>query len=109
MFEDGKVIFGDVILLPQHITSLLSFMCTKQSVQWKVLVLHQCGIGDIGMSVLQQFMSANRSTLDYVDLSGNGSSPWGVYSAIIRNCSANGLVLHGNDGIEDYVNEIKKL
>ena len=108
MFKDGKVIFSYVKLLPHNITSLMSFISTKQSVQWKSLELQQCKIGDIGMSVLQQFISENTSTLEYVDLSHSESSPWGVYSAIIRNCSANSLTLCGDDGIEDYVNEIKE-
>ena len=108
MFKDGIVIFSKVKLLPHNVTSLMSFMSTKQSVQWKSLELRQCKIGDIGMSVLQQFISENTSTLEYVDLSHNQSSPWGVYSAIIRNCSANSLTLCGDDGIEDYVNEIKE-
>ena len=107
MFKDGKVIFSYVKLLPHNITSLMSFMSTKQSVQWKSLQLQRCKIADIGMSVLQQFISENTSTLEYVDLSQNQSSPWGVYSAIIRNCSANSLTLCGDDGIEDYINEIK--
>ena len=108
MFKDGKVIFSEVKLFPHNITSLMSFMSTKQSVQWKLLKLQECNIGDIGMSVLQQFISENTSTLEYVDFSDNESSPWGVYSAIIRNCSANSLTLCGGDGIEDYVNEIKE-
>ena len=108
LFKDGKVTFSKVKLLPHNVTSLMSFMSTKQSVQWKSLKLQQCKIGDIGMSVLQQFISENTSTLEYVDLSHNQSSPWGVYSAIIRNCSANSLTLCGDDGIEDYVNEIKE-
>ena len=108
MFKDGKVIFSKVKLLPHNVTSLMSFISTKQSVQWKSLELQRCKIADIGMSVLQQFISENTSTLEYVDLSHNQSSPWGVYSAIIRNCSANSLTLCGDDGIEDYVNEIKE-
>ena len=108
MFKGGKVIFSNVKLLPHNVTSLMSFMSTRQSVQWKSLELQQCKIGDIGMSVLQQFISENTSTLEYVDLSHNKSSPWGVYSAIIRNCSTNSLTLCGDDGIEDYVNEIKE-
>ena len=107
LFKDGKVIFNEVKLLPHNVTSLMSFICTKESVQWKSLELQQCKMGDIGMSVLQQFISENTSTLEYADLSDNNSSPWGVYCAIIRHCSAYSLTLCGDHGIEDYVYEIK--
>ena len=108
LFKDGKVIFNKVKLLPHNVTSLMSFICTKESMQWKTLELQQCEIGDIGMSVLQQFISENTSTLEYVDLSNNNSSPWGVYCAIIRHCSVNSLTLCGDHGIEDYASEIKE-
>ena len=107
MFKDGKVVFSKVKLLPHNITSLMSFICTKQSIQWKSLELQQCKIGDTGMSVLQQFISDTTSTLEHVDLSGNHSSPWGVYCAIIKHCSVNSLTLCGDDGIGQYVNELK--
>ena len=109
MFKDGKVTFSNVKLLPHKITSLMSFICTKQSMQWKSLVLYQCKIGDTGMSVLQQFISDTTSTLEYVDLTHNHSSPWGVYCAIIRHCSVNSLTLCGDDGIGQYVNELKEV
>ena len=108
LFKDGKVIFSKVQLLPHNVTSLMSFICTKQSIQWKTLELQQCEIGDIGMSVLWQFISENTSTLEYVDLSNNDSSPWGVYCAIIRHCSVNSLTLCGDHGIENYASEIKE-
>ena len=108
MFKDGKVAFSKVKLLPHNITSLMSFICTKQSTQWKSLELQHCKIGDTGMSVLQQFISDTTSTLEHVDLSDNHSSPWGVYCAIIRHCSVNSLKLCGDDGIGQYVNELKE-
>ena len=108
IFKDGKVAFSKVKLLPHNITSLMSFICTKQSIQWKSLELQQCKIGDTGMSVLQQFISDTTSTLEHVDLSDNHSSPWGVYCAIIRHCSVNSLTLCGDDGIGQYVNELKE-
>ena len=74
LFKDGMVGFSKVKLLPHNITSLMSFICTKQSIQWKSLELQQCKIGDIGMNVLQQFISDTTSTLEHVDLSYNDSS-----------------------------------
>ena len=109
MFKDGKVVFSYVKLLPHDITSLMSFMCTKQSIQWKSLELQQCKIGDIGMNVLQQFISDTTSTLEHVDLSHNDSSPWGAYCTIIRHCSVNSLTLCGGDGIAKYINELKEV
>ena len=45
-------------------------------------------------------------SLDYVDLSGNESSPWGVYCTLIRHCCTTGLTLCGDEGMEEYVKEI---
>ena len=45
-------------------------------------------------------------SLEYVDLSGNDSSPWGVYCAIIRHCCVNSLTLCGDEGMKEYINEI---
>ena len=109
LFKNGKVAFSRVKLLPHNITSLMSFICTKQSIQWKSLELQQCKIGDTGMSVLQQFISDTTSTLEHVDLSDNHSSPWGVYCAIVRHCSVNSVTLCGDDGIGQYVNELKEV
>ena len=109
MFKDGKVVFSHVKLLPHNITSLMSFICSKQSIQWKSLELQQCKIGDIGMNVLQQFISDTTSRLEHVDLSDNSSSPWGVYCAIIRHCNVNSLTLCGGDGIDKYINELKEV
>ena len=46
------------------------------------------------------------STLEYVDLSRNESSPWGVYCVIIRHCCVSSLTLCGDEGIINYVKEI---
>ena len=99
MFKDGKINIKGVKLLPHHISSLMTYV-SNSSMQWNTLQLKQCNITDIGMSVLEQFISDNTSTLEYADLSGNNSSPWGVYCAIIR-------TLCGDHGIEDYVSKIK--
>ena len=106
MFKDGKINIKGVKLLPHHISSLMTYM-SNPSMQWNTLQLNRCNITDIGMSVLEQFISEKTSTLEHVDLSDNNSSPWGVYCAIIRHCSVDSLTLCGDKGIEDYVNEIK--
>ena len=107
MFKDDKVIIDKVKFLPHHISSLMTFM-SNSSMQWKTLVLKECNITDVGMNVLEQFILENLSTLEYIDLSHNVSSPWGVYCAIIRHCSVNNLTLSGVQASEmkDYINEI---
>ena len=107
MFKDGNVIINGVKLLPHHISSLMTFM-SNSSMRWKTLELKQCKITEVEMSILEQFISEKISTLEYVDLSDNESSPWGVYCAIIKHCIVNSLILCGDHGIEDYVNEIKE-
>ena len=107
MFKDGKVIISEVKLLPHHISSLMIFMCNS-SMQWKTLMLKQCKITDAGMNVLEQSVSEIVSKLEYVDLSHNDSSPWGVYCAIIRQCSVNSLTLCGDYGMTEYVNSINE-
>ena len=73
MFKDGKINIKGVQLLPHHISSLMTYM-SNSSMQWNTLQLNQCNITDVGMSVLEQFISENISTLEYVDLCGNNSS-----------------------------------
>jgi len=46
------------------------------------------------------------STLKYIDLSGNQSSPWAVYCAVIRHCCINSLTVCGDEGMERHVEEI---
>ena len=110
IFTDGKIILNSITLLPHHISSLIFFMsasCKKQ--KWRVLELDDCKLRDIGMnSLLEHFIKNDESisTLEYVDLSGNYSSPWGVYCAIIRHCCICSLILCGDEGMERYVTEI---
>ena len=59
-----------------------------------------------GMNILSECVKYATS-LEYVDLSGNDSSPWGVYCAVIRNFCVDSLTLCGNEGMKYYVKEIK--
>ena len=106
IFSDGEITLNDVTLLPHHISSLLFFMSTASTQQWKILELGNCNLRDIGMNSLLEHIvkdNDNISTLEYVDLSGNGSSPWGLYCAIIRHCCGNTLTLCGDEGMKRYV------
>ena len=105
MFKDGTININGVKLLPHHISSLMTYV-SNSSMQWNTLELNQCNITDIGMTILEQFISEN-ATFGYVDLRDNNSSPWGVYCAIIRYCCVDSLTLCGDKGIENYINEIK--
>ena len=107
MFKDGKVIIDKVKLLPHHLSSLMTYM-SNSSMQWKRLELRRCKITDVGMNVLEQFMSEGISTLEYVDLRDNESSPWSVYCVIIRNCCMDRLTLCGDHGMKEYVNKMTK-
>ena len=46
------------------------------------------------------------TSLEYIDLSENVSSPWKVYCAIIRHCHSNILTLCGDEGIQAHAKEI---
>ena len=110
MFNDGKVKVTDITLLPNHISSLVSFL-SHSSVNFKVLKIKNCKYGDIGMSILEQYISdskENISTLEYVDLTGNNSSPWNVYCAIIKQCSVSNLTLCGDYGMEEFSVNMEK-
>ena len=104
MFNDGKVKVTDITLLPNHISSLVSFL-SHSSVNFKVLKIKNCKYGDIGMSIIEQYITDSKektSTLEYVDLTGNNSFPWNVYCAVIKQCSVSNLTLCGDYGIEEF-------
>ena len=104
MFRDGKVKITDITLLPNHISSLVSFL-SHTSVNFKVLKIKNCKYGDIGMSILEHYITdskENISTLEYADLMGNNSSPWNVYCAVIKQCNVSNLTLCGDYGMEEF-------
>ena len=108
IFTHGEIILNGLTLLPHHISSLLFFISASKQ-QWKVLSLGDCNLRDLGMNSLIDHVLKNgkkMSTLEYVDLSGNQFSPWGVYRAIIRHCRVNNLTLCGDEGIKDYIKDI---
>ena len=67
----------------------------------KKLDLSKNMIKDNGMNKMLKYIEdqglGTTSSLEYVDLSKNSSSPWGVYCAIIRHCCVNSLTLVGDD------------
>ena len=108
IFTNNEIALNGVTLLPHHISSLIFFM-SASSMQWQILKLGNCNLGDVGINnLLEHIMKShqNLSRLEYVDLSGNSSSPWCVYCAIIRHCCVNSLTLCGDKGMKEYVKEI---
>ena len=109
IFKNGDICLTGITLLSHRVTSLLFFMTASFVQQWKSLVLSRCNLQQTEMYSLLQNIVNNKermSTLKYVDLSSNNSSPWGVYCAIIRNCCVNSLTLCGDEGMKEYVKEI---
>ena len=86
------------------------FVSASTEEQWKILNLTDCHLLSIRMNSLLEHVvkkEKNISTLEYVNLSENGSSPWGVYCVIIRHCYGNDLTLCGEDGLGDHVSEVR--
>jgi len=90
-----------IVLLMDTIISC--FGTSPISVLQKVDLSHN-EITNVGMIHLKVFKHC--PLLKCFDLSGNKSSPWGVYCVIIRHCHVNSLTLCGDDGMEEYVKEI---
>ena len=104
MFTKGTVRFAKVTLLPHHVSYLTSFMSTS-TMQWTTLDLSSSKLDDAAMNILEQFVvdcTQKVSSITYVDISGNPSSPWCVYCAIISCCQVTSLTLFG-----DYEHSIK--
>ena len=75
LFQNGEINFCNVRLHPHHISSLLSYI-SKYNIQVQTLVLRDCCIGDIGMSIIEQFFVMHpekASNIEKVDLFGNNS------------------------------------
>ena len=108
IFIDGDICLAGLTLLPHHVTSLLYFISASLQ-QWKSLKLNNCKLQRAELHSILQGLISNKekiSNLEFADLSSNGSSPWGVYSAIIRNCCVNNLTLCGDEGMNEYIKEI---
>ena len=108
IFSNGNFCLTGITLLSHHVMSLLYFMSASGQ-QWKNLELDECHLQRTEMYNILQSTISNKekmSTLEFVDLSFNDSSPWGVYCVIIRNCCGESLTLCGDKGMEQYIKEI---
>ena len=109
MFKDGIVKITDITLLPNHISSLVSFL-SHSLIHLKVIKIKKCNFGDIGMNILEQYIADNTeetSTLEYIDLMGNNSSPWNLYCTVIKQCSVSSLTLCGDHRMEEFTCSIE--
>ena len=109
IFCDGDIDFSNVTLLSHHVISLLLFMFTYSARQWKSFTLYKCNLQKTEMHTLLYNLTNNIeriSNLGYFDLSENFSSPWGIYSVIIRHSCVDSLTLCGDQGMNEYIKEI---
>ena len=85
IFYNNEIDFHGLQLLPHHISSLTLYI-SKYSLQLETLNLRDCHIGDVGMSILEHYFTANPDkavSIKHIDLFGNNSILlWNVYCAI---------------------------
>jgi len=105
VFCEGKVNLNNISLFTHSISSLLVFMCAI--LQWRSFELRNCNLRINNVLEYAIRYKEALSNLEYIDLSGNDISPWGVYCFIIRQCSGNSLAVCGDYGMQEHVNEIK--
>ena len=111
MFKDGKIKITDITLLPNHVSSLVSFL-SHSLITLKELKIKNCNYGDIGMNILEQFITDSvdtTCTLEYVDLMGNNSSPWNLYCSVIKQCTVSSLTLCGDYGMDGLISNIENI
>ena len=85
LFYNNEINFNGLRLLPHHISSLTLYM-SKYSMQLEILILRDCHIGDVGMTILEHYFTTNpdkASSIKHIDLFGNNSVLlWNVHCAI---------------------------
>ena len=111
IFDNNEINFLGLRLLPHHISSLTLYI-SKYSMQIQSLNLRDCHIGDVGMSILEHYFTANPDkalTIKYIDLFGNNSVLlWNVYCAIFgqQNLTKLDWSSLGGVNIEEIINFI---
>ena len=76
-FEDKEICFNQARLVPHQVVSL-GFFLSRSQWKWTQLSLYGCHIGDLGMSIIHQYLCGDAATkpdirfftLDYNDLTG---------------------------------------
>ena len=79
--------------------------CLKRNASLREIDVSLNRITRNGMNYLQECVG-NKQMLEYVNFSGNCSSPWVVYCAVIRHCCVNNLTVVGDEGLNKYIQEV---
>ena len=89
--------------------SIAFFDCLERNKTLKKLDLSYNNITVNGLKKILENIENQGTTLllQYINLRKNDSSPWGVYCAIIRHCCVNSLTLCGDEGMNNYIKDIK--
>ncbi|XP_065897322.1 protein NLRC3-like isoform X1 [Dysidea avara] len=112
IFADGNIIFNNASFFHHNFLSVISFM-SKSNLQLKSFGLDCCIIDRESLCSLKQFIidnAAKVSTLQYVNLQGVLTSPWGVFCAAIKHTLVDSLMLCGGSEpreLEDYNIELR--
>ena len=104
-YDDCEYLPGMISLSNKDInddTACLISLGLYNNATAKKLDFSHNNIGVNGMNRLSECI-IHATPLEYVDLSGNNSSPWNVYCVIIRHCCVNSLTLCGDEGMGEYV------
>ena len=104
--DDPENIYLSSSIIIEDAICLLAFGLYNNTTAKKLFLSYK-DISVIAMNQLSGCLKYARS-LEYVDLRGNQSSPWGVYCAIIEGCCVNSLTLCGDEGMKEHVKEIIK-
>ena len=113
IFHNNDVDFHGIQLVPYHISSLTLYIF-KYSLQLQSLNLRDCHIGDVGMSILEQFFITNSDkaiSIKKIDLFGNNSVLlWNVYCAIFgqQNLTKLNWSSFGEVSVEEILTVIDK-
>ena len=112
LFDDGRINFYNAHLDQHNLLILVTFL-SKFKIQCKALQFSCCNLGHKLMNILKQYITDNRENvlqLYYVNLQQNVSSPWSVFSAVIKFSLVTNLTLCGgpwSGEIEQCSTELK--
>ena len=79
--------------------------CLKRNTSLREIDMSLNRITRNGMNYLQECVG-KKQMLEYVNFSGNCSSPWGVYCAVIKHCCVDNLTIVGDDGLNKHIQEV---
>ena len=94
---------SDNMISDEGVAAIIDIL--KHNKSLKQLDVSQNMIQIVGMNNMMQFIEDQGTTisLEYIDLSKNNASQWGVYCSIISHCCVNSLTVCGDEGIDGYI------